>query len=192
MEYKDYYKILGVNKNASDKEIKSAFRKLARQHHPDVNPDDPQAEARFKEDNEAYEVLSDTEKRAKYDQLGSDWHRWQQTRGQAQDFNWRPWATQANGQRVHYANAQDLEDLFGGDKPFSDFFTSIFGGMGMRNGEAHANGFAYRAQPQRGQDFEQEVEISLTEAGLLPGFSQQRPEALVVLGVGGLGHAPRA
>ena len=79
MEYKDYYNILGVGKNATEKEIKSTFRKLARQHHPDVNPDDPRAEARFKEINEAYEVLGDSDKRAKYDQLGADWHRWQQT-----------------------------------------------------------------------------------------------------------------
>ncbi|MEJ2560915.1 MAG: DnaJ domain-containing protein, partial [Anaerolineae bacterium] len=88
MEYKDYYKILGVDKNATEKEIKSAFRKLARQYHPDVNPDDPQAEARFKEINEAYEVLGDPEKRAKYDQLGADWQRWQRSGGQPGDFDW--------------------------------------------------------------------------------------------------------
>ena len=75
MEYKDYYKTLGVSKNATEKEIKSAYRKLARQHHPDVNPDNPSAEARFKEVNEAYEVLGDAEKRKKYDQLGADWRR---------------------------------------------------------------------------------------------------------------------
>ena len=78
MEYKDYYKILGVSKDASEKEIKKAFRRLARQYHPDVNPDDSQAEERFKEINEAHEVLSDPEKRQKYDQLGADWQRWQQ------------------------------------------------------------------------------------------------------------------
>jgi DnaJ-class molecular chaperone len=75
MEYKDYYKILGLDKAASDKEVKKAFRKLARQYHPDMNPDDPKAEDRFKEINEAYEVLSDPEKRAKYDRLGADWQR---------------------------------------------------------------------------------------------------------------------
>ncbi|MBN1994607.1 MAG: DnaJ domain-containing protein [Anaerolineae bacterium] len=163
MEYKDYYQILGVNKNASEKDIKSAFRKLARKHHPDMNPDDPQAEARFKEINEAYEVLGDPEKRAKYDQLGADWHRWQQAGGNSQDFNWGQWATGPAGQRVNvrYANMQDLEDLFGGGNPFSDFFTSIFGGMGS---DPRGSGFDYRPQPRRGQDLEQEVEITLAEA----------------------------
>ncbi|HXB56318.1 MAG TPA: DnaJ domain-containing protein, partial [Vicinamibacteria bacterium] len=73
MEYKDYYKILGVPKTASEKEIKAAYRKLARKHHPDVNPDNPKAEARFKDINEANEVLSDKAKRRRYDQLGADW-----------------------------------------------------------------------------------------------------------------------
>jgi curved DNA-binding protein len=163
MEYRDYYKTLGVNKNASEKEIKSAFRKLARKYHPDMNPDDPQAESRFKEVNEAYEVLSDSGKRAKYDELGADWKRWQQTGGRAQDFNWNQWATGSAGQRVRTQNInmEDLEDLFGGGNSFSDFFTSIFGGAGMR-GDTH--GFDFQNQPQRGRDFEQEVEISLAEA----------------------------
>jgi curved DNA-binding protein len=77
MEYKDYYKTLGVGKKATAKEIKKAYRKLARKYHPDVNPNDSQAEVRFKEINEAHEVLSDSEKRAKYNQLGADWQRWQ-------------------------------------------------------------------------------------------------------------------
>src|SRR6266704_2204816 len=79
MQYKDYYNTLGVKRNASEKEIKSAFRKLARKHHPDVNPGDKESEARFKEISEAYEVLSDADKRQKYDQFGSDWERYQQT-----------------------------------------------------------------------------------------------------------------
>ena len=157
MEYKDYYKILGVGQNATEKEIKSAYRKLARQYHPDVNPDDPQAEARFKEINEAYEVLSDPEKRAKYDQLGRDWRRWQQAGGHPGDFDWSRWTTGPGGQQVYvrYGNLEDLEDLFGGGSPFSDFFNSIFGGIG---------GFDYQPRPRRGQDVEHEVEISLAEA----------------------------
>lgn len=175
MEYKDYYKTLGVDKNASDKEIKSAFRKMARKHHPDVNPNDPNAEAQFKEINEAYEVLGDPDKRKKYDQLGSNWQRWQQAGGQPGDFNWGQWTTGPGGQQVHvrYASPEDLGDLFGGGggSPFSDFFTTIFGGMGrgaQTNGfgtnNFATNGFGYQTQSRRGQDLEYEVEISLAEA----------------------------
>jgi curved DNA-binding protein len=166
MEYKDYYQILGVSKDAEEKEIKRAFRKLARQCHPDVNPGDTGAEERFKEINEAYEVLSDSEKRSKYDRLGADWARWQQSGGRPGDFNWGPWATGApgrQGQRVHvrYGSPEDLEDLFGGASPFSDFFSQIFGGIGVG---AAPGGFEYHVRPQRGQDYEQQVEISLLEA----------------------------
>jgi curved DNA-binding protein len=166
MDYKDYYETLGVKRDADEKAIKRAFRRLARQYHPDVNPGDTSAEERFKEINEAYEVLSDPEKRGKYDRLGSDWQRWQQTGGRPGDFDWSRWATGAagpGGQRVHvqYGTPEDLGDLFGGASPFSDFFSQIFGGMG---GGAAPGGFQYRARPQRGQDYEQEVEISLREA----------------------------
>lgn len=165
MEYKDYYQILGVDKNASEKEIKSAYRKLARKHHPDVNPNDSEAEARFKEINEAYEVLGNSEKRAKYDQLGADWRRWQQAGGGPGDFNWSQWTGGPGGERVHvrYGSPEDLEDLFGGQSPFSDFFTSIFGGMGG-GGRARSGGFEYQPSPQRGRDLVHEVEISLSEA----------------------------
>jgi curved DNA-binding protein len=159
MEYKDYYNILGVDKSASEKEIKSAFRKLARKHHPDANPDDPRAEERFKDLNEAYEVLSDPDKRAKYDQLGADWQRWQRTGGRPGDFDWGRYATGRPGQGVHvrYGSPDDLEDLFGGASPFSDFFSQIFGGMG---------GAGPRSRPmtRRGQDYEQEIDITLQEA----------------------------
>ena len=166
MEYKDYYETLGVSRDADEKEIKRAFRKLARQCHPDVNPGDAGAEERFKEINEAYEVLSDPEKRSKYDQLGSEWNRWQQAGGRPGGFDWSRWTTGAPegpGQRVHvrYGTPEDLEDLFGGASPFSDFFSQLFGGMG---GGAAPGGFEYRVRPQRGQDYEQEVEIGLREA----------------------------
>jgi curved DNA-binding protein len=170
MEYKDYYKTLGVAKSATEKEIKSAFRKLAREHHPDVNPDDPQAEARFKEINEAYEVLSDTEKRAKYDQLGADWQRWQRAGGRPGEYDWSQWTTAPGGGRnsVRYSTPEDLEELFGGGGIFSDFFTSIFGGLGggaRRSGGFRGfEGFEYQPRPQRGQDLEHQVDIALAEA----------------------------
>ena len=166
MEYKDYYQVLGVGKDADEKDIKRAFRRLARQCHPDVNPGDAQAEERFKEINEAYEVLSDPEKRGKYDQLGSAWQDWGRTGGRPGDFDWSRWAPGApGGQGVHvrYGTVEDLDDLFGGGSPFSDFFGQIFGGMGGGGG-ATPGGFQYRVRPQRGQDYEQEVEISLPEA----------------------------
>lgn len=164
MEYKDYYSILGVSKTATEKEIKQAFRKLAREYHPDVNPGDPKAEGRFKEINEAYEVLSDAEKRRKYDQLGSDWARWQQTGGMG-DFDWSRWTQGApggQGPNVRYATAEDLRDLFGDESPFSDFFTQIFGGA--TGGRTRQEGFGFRTRPQQGQDYEQEVDVTLEEA----------------------------
>jgi curved DNA-binding protein len=163
MEYKDYYTTLGVGRNATEKEIKRAFRRLARQCHPDVNPDDPQAEERFKAVNEAYEVLSDPEKRGKYDQLGADWQRWQRTGGGPGDFDWSRWTSGQPGGRVHvrYGTPEDLQDLFGGGSPFSDFFSQIFGGMGASPG---TEGFESQMRPQQGQDYEQAVDITLQEA----------------------------
>jgi len=168
MEYKDYYQVLGVSRDADQKEIRKAFRRQARECHPDVNPGDPECEERFKEINEAYEVLSDPEKRAKYDQLGADWRRYQQAGGQPGGFNWGQWTTGApgEGQRVHvqYSTPEDLEDIFGGASPFSDFFTSVFGGMGGARPSGAREGYTYQPRPRRGQNYEQEIEITLREA----------------------------
>lgn len=161
MEYKDYYKILGVDKTADEKEIKKAYRRLARQFHPDMNPGDKAAEARFKEINEAHEVLSDPEKRRKYDELGQNYQRWQQSGGQPGGFDWSQWMAggQPGGVRVEYGDLKDLNDLFGGSG-FSDFFDAIFGGAVSQGGRRRAS----RAAPAAAQDIEQEVEITLEEA----------------------------
>lgn len=157
MEYKDYYRILGVDRNADEKTIKRAYRRLAVQYHPDKNPGDRQAEERFKEINEAYEVLGDATKRARYDQLGASYQAWQQ-RGAPGGFDWSQWMGSApGGVRVEMG---DLEGLFGGG--FSDFFQAIFGGMAAA-GAARAGGAA-RGPATRGRDLEQRVGISLEEA----------------------------
>jgi 2-alkenal reductase len=119
LEYKDYYDILGVGRDADKKELRKAFRRLVREYHPDVNPNDPEAEERFKEINEAHEVLSDPEKRQKYDQFGAEWKQYQQTGGRPGDFDWSCWQSGppgTGGQRVHvrYGTPEDMGDLFGG------------------------------------------------------------------------------
>ncbi len=163
MDYKDYYKILGVPENADAKTIKKAFRRLARQYHPDVNPDDPNAEARFKEVNEAYEALSDPAKRAKYDQLRASYQHWQRTGGQPSGFDWSQWIGGApGGMRVEYASADDL---------FSDFFRMIFGDIGAspRTGRGFDELFSAaqrggRRYSARGQDLDAQAEVTLEEA----------------------------
>src|SRR3990172_6969265 len=99
MDYKGYYKILGVSKSASEKEIKSAYRKLAQKYHPDKNPGDKKAEDRFKDINEAYEVLSDSQKRRKYDQLGASYSQWERAGRPGEGFDWGQWASPGAGAR---------------------------------------------------------------------------------------------
>ncbi len=156
MDYKDYYQILGVSKTATEKEIKQAYRKLARKYHPDVNPNNKAAAEKFKEINEANDVLSDSQKRRKYDTLGANWQQYEQYQhaGGQGPFQW-------GGQGTQYrtVSPEDFESIFGGmggdAGGVSDFFRTFFGGAG---------GTRTQARPRRGQDIEQEIDISLEEA----------------------------
>ncbi len=168
MDYKDYYKILGVSRSASDDEIKQAFRKLARKYHPDVNPNDKQAEAKFKDINEAYQVLSDKEKRQHYDRFGQEWRSYQQA-GKQGGFEW--------GFGRGGSTSPGM-----GDTGFSDFFETLFGSMGiggMGGVSGGGGGTRYGGSPYggagvgygsgvgtrtNGQDMEQPVDITLEEA----------------------------
>jgi len=149
MEYRDYYKILGVDRKASVSEIKQAYRKLAMQYHPDKNPGNKQAEERFKEINEAYQVLSDSQKRARYDQLGDSYAHWQRS-GAPGNFDWGEWYTQTDGSQGGF------DDLFGGGL-FSDFFQAIFGGIPRASR-------ASRGRTRVPQAYQQPVSITLREA----------------------------
>jgi curved DNA-binding protein len=168
MDYKDYYQTLGVGKNATEKEIKSAFRKLAQKYHPDRNPGDKRSEERFKDLNEAYEVLGDAEKRAKYDQLGSSYAQWERMGRPGNGFDFSQWASgmggggQRGGVHVDY---QNLDDLLGGSS-FSDFFEMLFGGGGYGQARRASGPDATRSTSRaaRGRDLEQSVEITLEEA----------------------------
>lgn len=149
MEYKDYYKTLGVDRKASVDDIRKAYRKLAMQYHPDKNPGDKKAEDKFKEINEAYQVLSDEQKRARYDQLGSAYSNFRTSGGRPGDFRWDDWFQQQQGTQ------QRGEDIFGGAGGFSDFFRTIFG---------EAIRSAGREQQPAEQGYQQEVEITFKEA----------------------------
>ena len=150
---KDYYKTLGVSRSATEKELKQAYRKLAKKYHPDANPDNPNAEAKFKEINEAYEVLSDKEKRETYDRFGTV---------NPQQVPWGAGATpNGNGQYTYTGSNVDFGDL-------GDIFGSLFGRRGGAGDPRTSNvgspfGSA-SARPQRGQDIEQKVAITLQEA----------------------------
>lgn len=157
MEYKDYYQILGVARDADQAAIKRAFRKLARTHHPDVNPGDAAAESRFKDIAEAYEVLGDPEKRAKYDRFGQEYRQYERAGGAPGGFDWGAWRQAGPG--VTYTSVQDLGELFGragtgGLGGFSDFFEALFG-------QAAA---ARQPAARRGADARQPVQITLLEA----------------------------
>jgi DnaJ-class molecular chaperone len=166
MQYKDYYNTLGVKRSATEKEIKSAFRKAARKYHPDVNPNDHEAEAKFKEISEAYEVLSDPDKRKKYDQFGADWEHYQQAQGTPGGFDFSRYAQQAaNGTGGVRYTTTGFGDM--GDDGFSDFFEMLFGQAGRQSsagGSAYYTGGRARTQPRVGQDHEHDIEVSLEEA----------------------------
>ena len=162
MDFKDYYEILGVPPGAEKKVLKQTYRQLARKYHPDVNPGNKEAEEKFKTINEAYQVLSDAEKRKKYDELRAQYQQWQQAGGRQQDFDWQNWSAQpGQGVHVQYAGPEDLEDLFGSASPYSDFFNNIFGQVRAR-GRGSGRGIA--SNPRRGRDVEYEVDLTLEEA----------------------------
>lgn len=171
MDFKDYYKTLGVAKTATDRDIKQAYRKLARKFHPDVNPGDKAAEARFKDINEAYEVLGDQSKRSKYDELGANWKYYEQAQrsGGAQgasggvpfeEFFRSSGASAPPGSTHRTVNEEELRELFGDQVPFSDFFKQVFGGAEPGRRTRPRRG----ARARKGEDLEQHVEISLDEA----------------------------
>jgi curved DNA-binding protein len=162
MDFRDYYKILGILPEANEKAIRQAFRQLARKFHPDVNPGNKEAEEKFKEINEAYQVLSDVAQRKKYDELRAQYQQWQQTGSREQDFDWQNWSAKPDqGVHVQYANAEDLEDLFGSASPYSDFFTNIFG---QARRSSRGSGQGTPPGPRRGRDVEYEVDLTLEEA----------------------------
>jgi DnaJ-class molecular chaperone len=159
MEFRDYYKTLGVERGASEAEIKSAYRKLARKYHPDVNPNNKDAEARFKSINEAYQVLSDPTKRKKYDELGADWER-----GTTEEEMMR---------RYGFSGSSPGGGGFdtGAAGGFSDFFENFFGGLGggfsprgARGGRGFSPGYQFTQEPPKGRNVDAEVEVPLRDA----------------------------
>lgn len=161
MEFKDYYSTLGVSKTSTDKEIKQAFRKLARKHHPDVNPGDKAAESKFKEINEAYEVLGDSAKRKKYDELGANWRMYEQGGAPGAGPSAGPWQSPGGGQAGYRTmSPEEMQEMFGESHPFSDFFSTFFGGSPDPSGRARAG----RRRERPGRDVEHELELTLEAA----------------------------
>jgi DnaJ-class molecular chaperone len=161
-DFKDYYKILGVNKQANEKEIRQAYRKLARKYHPDVNPGDNAAEEKFKEINEANEVLSDPEKRKKYDELSTYYQQY----GQMPGAGAGPMGRDGGG-RYEYrtVNPEDLNDLFGGQSPFSDFFETFFSSSFADQPDMRTRTGGRRSpRATLGQNIESSVDVTLAEA----------------------------
>lgn len=165
MEYRDYYKILGVDKKAGQDEIKKKYRKLAQKYHPDRNPDNKEAEEKFKELQEAYEVLKDPEKREKYDRLGANWKQYQHAGAGGGGFDFSEWARSGGGRQYRTS----YEDMFGGGGGgFSDFFESFFGGgfsgrQGFgRGGFGGGRSAGYRQA--KGSDYEANIRLGLTDA----------------------------
>lgn len=164
MEYKDYYKTLGVDRNAKEDQIKRAYRKLALQYHPDRNPGDKKSEEKFKDINEAYQVLSDPEKRKRYEQLGESYARYTQRGGTSGSFNWDDWFTQnpegGSGRGNVRVGVGGFDDIFSGG--FSEFFTRIFGGRP----DMGTSSWGQAASQSRSElpSYQQEVEITLLEA----------------------------
>ncbi len=191
-DYKDYYKQLGVAKTASEKEIKTAYRKLARKHHPDVNPGDAASEAKFKEVQEAYDVLGDTDKRGKYDRFGDQWKAYSQAEAQGGFPGGGAPGSGANGYRVEYGGGAVPGDM-------NDFFASLFGDQMRQGGRGGASPFSgghgrmRQSPPQRGQDMEAGLTVTLEEAysGVTKSLSlsggaggDQRVEVKIPAGVG--------
>ncbi len=165
MDYKDYYKVLGVDKKATTDEIKQAYRKLAMKYHPDRNPGDKKAEEKFKEINEANEVLSDPEKRARYEQLSSTYSSWQQAGGTPGSFRWEDLFSGGFGAGGTRVNVNDMGDVFGDMGGFSDFFNAFFGGRGgQRYTSTSGRPGGSRSYSRQPSAYQQKVTISFYEA----------------------------
>ena len=161
MEFKDYYAILGLSKGATDAEIKKAYRKLARKHHPDLNPGDKASEAKFKEVNEANEVLGDADKRRKYDELGANWRSYEQAGPGAAPEGWH--VNMGGGSGGHRTMSEEEMRSAFGDDGLSDFFHTFFGGAGF-GGSATTGRRGRQSRPRRGRDLEYAIELTLEEA----------------------------